>query len=403
MTKHILVISQYFYPEPFRINDICLEWVARGYKVTVLTGIPNYPEGKFYPGYSWSKKRKETWNGIDIIRIPLIARGKRAVGLMLNYLSFLVSGFFWKLFAKVDADLVFTFEVSPMTQALIGVWYAKRKKIPHYIYVQDLWPESVISVTGVKSSLVIRPINKMVDYIYRNSQKILVTSPSFAKVVAQRVQEPEKVVYWPQHAEEFYRPVPRRPIPEIPEDGRFKIIFTGNIGQAQGLGVLPQTAKLLKEKGISSVQFVLVGDGRYKETLLTQIRETDVEDMFLMIPRQPAERIPYMLAACDAAFISFMEDPLFEKTIPAKLQSYMACGMPIVAAASGETARIIEEARCGICVQIGNSQALAAGVEEMMNAENKNDLSKSARAYFEEHFEKQRLMDQFEETILRKF
>lgn len=399
MPKHILVISQYFYPEPFRINDMCHEWVKRGYKVTVLTGIPNYPEGKFYPGYSWVKGRKENWNGVQVIRIPLIARGKNPVGLVLNYLSFLVSGFFWQLFANIDADCVFTFEVSPMTQALIGVWYAKRKKIPHYIYVQDLWPENVEIVTGIKCPLVINPINKMVDYIYKNSKRILVTSPSFAQVIEQRVDDPDKVVYWPQYAEEFYRPVPRCPIPEIPEDGCFKIIFTGNIGQAQGLDILPKTAKLLKERGKTDVRFVLVGDGRYKEALLAQIKENDVTDMFVMVPRQPAERIPYLLAACDAAFVSFMVDPLFEKTIPAKLQSYMACGMPVIAAANGETARIIKEAECGICVCVGDFEKLA---EKIANIEEKANLKQEAsrsRAYALKHFDKEMLMKQFDALV----
>lgn len=398
MTKHILVISQYFYPESFRINDICREWVARGYKVTVLTGIPNYPEGKFYPGYSWTKRRKENWNGVQIIRIPLFPRGKRSIGLVLNYLSFPFFGFFWKLFSKVDADLVFTFEVSPMTQALIGVWYAKRKKIPHYIYVQDLWPESVISVTGIKSPLVIRPINKMVDYIYRNSEKILVTSPSFVRVVGARVEDPEKVVYWPQYAEDFYQPVARMPIPEIPDDGCFKVIFTGNIGQAQGLSILPKAAKLLKERNITSVRFVLVGDGRYKQTLLEQMEENGVSDMFVMIPRQPAERIPQLLAACDAAFLSLLEDPLLENVIPAKLQSYMACGMPIVASAKGETARILAQAECGICCAVGDSEALAEAIAQMTEA-NLAAFAKNARKYYADHFEKQKLMDRFEELI----
>ncbi len=136
--KHILVISQYFYPETFRINDIATEWVKRGYKVTVVTGIPNYPEGKFYKGYGWFRNNREIWNGIEIIRIPIIPRGSNSIGLILNYLSFVVSGFFWKCFTRIKTDYVFIFEVSPMTQALFGVWYARRRKIPCYIYVQDL-------------------------------------------------------------------------------------------------------------------------------------------------------------------------------------------------------------------------------------------------------------------------
>ena len=202
-SKHILVISQYFYPEPFRINDICQEWVKRGYKVTVITGIPNYPQGKFYDGYGFTKKRKEIWNGIDVIRIPLIPRGHNSIGLMLNYLSFVVSGAFWKTFTRIKADYVFSFEVSPMTQVLIGCWYAKKHKVPHYVYVQDLWPENVQSVIGINNSLVIKPIDKMVDYIYSHSDEIFATSPSFVETICNRKVKVDrkKVQYWPQYAE----------------------------------------------------------------------------------------------------------------------------------------------------------------------------------------------------------
>ena len=130
MKKHILVISQYFYPEQFRINDICVEWVSRGYKVTVITGIPNYPEGKFYENYSLFRNRKENYQEVEVVRLPLIPRGNSSIMLALNYLSFVVSGYFWKVFTRIKADAVFIFEVSPMTQALPGVWYAKKRKNP---------------------------------------------------------------------------------------------------------------------------------------------------------------------------------------------------------------------------------------------------------------------------------
>ena len=400
MQKHILVVSQYFYPESFRINDICQELVKRGHKVTVLTGIPNYPEGRFYPGYNWFRRRKETWNGVDIIRIPLFPRGKSSVGLILNYLSFVVSGFFWQLFAGVKADCVFTFEVSPMTQALIGVWYAKRKRIPHYLYVQDLWPENVEIVTGIHSKIVIAPISKMVDYIYSRCDKILATSPSFVTEIRKRVTDaPEKVIYWPQYAEEFYRPLERKHTKEIPEDGRFKIIFTGNIGQAQGLDVLPRAAKCLKDRGVKDICFVIVGGGRYKEQLLADIAVCNTDEMFLMVDRQPAEKIPELLAACDAAFASFMDDPLFEKTIPAKLQSYMACGMPVVAAAKGETERVIREAGCGVCSPIGDGEALARNIIALMKSTELSEQAACSRSYFETNFEKKNLMDKLEEML----
>lgn len=388
--KHILVISQYFYPEQFRINDMCAEWVKRGYKVTVLTGYPNYPQGEYYDGYGWFKKTKERWNGVDIIRIPLTARGQGSIKLAANYFSFVISGFFWAKTTRIKADYVFTFEVSPMTQALIGTWYSKRRKIPNYLYVQDLWPENVEIVTGIHSPLVIKPIEAMVNHIYKHCDVIFATSPSFVKEIQKRVSHKKnKVKYLPQYAEDFYKPVERKPVPEIPDDDSFKIIFTGNIGQAQGLDILPKTAKLLK--GEENVKFVIVGDGRNKDNFLKQIADNDVQDMFIMIDRQPPERIPELLAACDAAFISFMPDPLFEKTIPAKLQSYMACGMPIIASANGETKRVIEEAECGICVELGNEIALSGAIGKMLTTDLKSMKNKS-RAFFDNHFEKQKIM-----------
>lgn len=394
MTKHILVVSQYFYPEPFRINDICCELVKRGYEITVLTGIPNYPEGKFYPGYGWCEKRKEIWNGINIIRIPILPRGRSTMGLAFNYASFVVSGFFWQLFTKIKADYVFTFEVSPMTQALVGVWYAKRRKIKHCLYVQDLWPECVESVTGIHSKVLITPIRKMVDYIYKRCDTILATSPSFVEEIRKRlVDKKGKVKYWPQYAEEFYRPMEKKAVTEIPDDGKFKIVFTGNIGQAQGLDILPKAAKILKEQGIINVQFVIIGDGRYRVQLANEIAECKVQDMFLMIGRQPAQKIPEMLAACDVAFISYMKGGLFEKAIPAKLQSYMACGMPIIAAAKGEIKRVVDEAQCGICSTIDNEDDLSVVIKSMIDA----DLYKmklQSRRYFEAYFDKEHLIGQ---------
>ena len=412
----ILVICQYFHPEQFRINDICSEWVKRGYDVTVLTGIPNYPKGRFYEGYGLLKKRKEIWNGIKIIRIPLIPRGHTPVGMVLNYFSFPISGFFWNLFTKIKADYVFMFETSPMTQCKIGVKYAKKHRVPLYLYVQDLWPENVEIVTGIKSRLIIGPIDRMVDKIYAACDEIFVTSPSFVKAVTGRKRSvPEgKVHYWPQYAEEFYRIIDKenacmnvkrrladnkKNIEELWDDKTFKMAFTGNIGYAQGLQILPEAAKLLKEE--KNIKFVIVGDGRYKSKLLEEIHQSGVEDKFILIDRQPPEMIPDIIALCDAAYISFMDTELFTWTIPAKLQSYMACGMPIIASASGETKRIIEEADCGKCVPIGDAKALANAIQDMANQaeEERKIFGENAKEYFEANFTKQKLMDEFEQYL----
>jgi glycosyltransferase involved in cell wall biosynthesis len=386
--SRILVISQYFYPEQFRINDMCQEWVKRGHKVTVVTGIPNYPQGEFYKGYGWFKNRHETWNGVEIIRLPLIARGQGSIRLALNYLSFVVSGFFWSHFTGLKADYVFTFEVSPMTQALLGVWFAKRRKVPNYLYVQDLWPENVEIVTGIHSKAVLGPISRMVNYIYKRCDAIFATSPSFVTDIQKRCPgQEQKVHYLPQYAEDFYKPAARQGSSKV-----FTIAFTGNIGKAQGLEILPKTASLLKGK--ANVNFTIVGDGRNKAELIKQIEQNDVGDMFTLVDRQPAEKIPAILAECDAAFISFMDTPLFAKTIPAKLQSYMACGMPIVASACGETERIVCEANCGVCAPIGDAEALAQAILGLINNPALPQMGKNAVEYSKVQFSKVKLMDE---------
>ena len=236
--KHILVVSQYFYPEQFRINDICEQWVKDGYEVTVLTGIPNYPQGDFYDGYGISKRRKETWRGIEIIRIPICPRKTGKVKLALNYMSFVVSGLFWSLFTKLKADVVFIYEVSPVTQALPGVWYAKRRKIPCYLYVLDLWPENVESVLGIHNKFILGAIGTLVDYIYKRCDIIFTSSRSFIEKIKNRGVKKEKLEFWPQYAEEFYQKYDGKFECEIPRDGVLNLTFAGNIGYAQGLDVL---------------------------------------------------------------------------------------------------------------------------------------------------------------------
>ncbi len=392
--KHILVISQYFYPENFRINDMASEWVKRGYKVTVLTGIPNYPQGEYYDGYDLKHHRQENWHGMDIIRIPLVPRGHNAVGMILNYMSFVSSGMIWNIVNKIEANYVFTFEVSPMTQALIGCRYAKKHHVPHYLYVQDLWPENVEIVTGITNPLVIKPINKMVDYIYKHTDQIFTTSPSFVDAIVNREVpvDPQKVHYWPQYAEEFYHPVEDPKVEELQGNEAFKVIFTGNIGYAQGLDILPKAASHLKGENI---QFVIVGDGRYKEELLDEIHARGLDDLFIFTGRKDAQDVPNYLSACDVAFLSFMDTPLFTKTIPAKLQSYMACAMPIVAVADGETKRIINEANCGYCSAFGDDQGLAE-ILIKMKKENLSELGKHSLDYFNSHFTKKMLMDEID-------
>lgn len=402
LKKHILVIAQYFYPEQFRINDICAEWVKKGYQVTVITGIPNYPQGKYYDGYGIQKNRKETYEGVNIVRIPLIPRGNNSIMLALNYASFVVSGFFWKVFTKIKADYVFIYEVSPMTQALPGVWYAKKRKIPCYLYVTDLWPENVEIVAGVTNKKVLTAIGTMVDYIYNRCHRIFTSSESFIEAIASRGIEKDKIEFWPQYAEDYYRPVDKKQtkISEIPKDERFNIVFAGNIGFAQGLSILPETAKFLKDAEIK-VRFNIVGDGRFKETLKNEVESHHVMDYFNFVDKQPATRVPDFMAVCDAALISLSESKVFAITLPAKTQSCLACGIPIIVSADGEVQNVIKKANAGVCSDAGDAKGLANNIATLVNLpdEKRKELGQNAREYYQNNFNKTELLKRMDKWL----
>jgi Glycosyltransferase len=400
--KHILVIAQYFYPEQFRINDICTEWIKRDYKVTVITGIPNYPKGRYFNGYGLFKKRKEIYNGIEIIRIPLIPRGCNSIMLALNYLSFVISGLFWSLFTKIKAEVVFIYEVSPMTQALPGVWYANRRKIPCYLYVTDLWPENVEILSGIKNKNILNLIGTMVDYIYKRCNRIFTSSENFIKAINNRGIPIDKIEFWPQYAEDFYTPLKREKVsvPEVCQDDVFNIIFAGNIGVSQGLDILPKTAKKLKEKNIK-IRFNIVGDGRFKETLINLVNDYGVADMFNFIMKQPATRIPEFMAVCDAALICLSRSKAFSITLPAKTQSCLACGIPIIVSADGEIQNVIDEAKAGVCSDAGNADMLAMKIIEL-KSKSKDELTQMAQNAYEYskfNFNKDNLLNRMDEII----
>lgn len=400
--KHLLVISQYFYPEQFRINDICEEWIKQGYEVTVITGIPNYPQGKFYEGFGLFRKRQEKYKGINIIRVPIIPRGHNSIMLILNYLSFVVSGWLWMLFTRIKADYVFIYEVSPMTQALPGVWYAKKRKIPCYLYVTDLWPENVEYVTGISNKTIINILHKMVDYIYKGNDIIFTSSRSFISAIKLRGIEDDKIKFWPQYAEDFYKPAIEPSHSEIPGDDSFKIIFAGNLGYAQGLEVLPETAMILKNKN-QQVKFVIVGDGRAKAQLSKLIIDNGLTNYFTFLDKRPPQKIPELIAVCDVTLICLSKSKVFEITLPAKTQSCLACGKPILVCADGEIQEVITNAKAGLCANASDSGMLADKIMEFMKMDKQtlSEMSTNAIEYSNTFFNKEILLNEMDQYFIR--
>ncbi len=412
---NILVVSQYYAPEPFRVADVCRDLVARGHAVTVLCGIPNYPDGRYYRGYSLTRRRRETLDGVRVIRSWLIPRGRGGkAGLIANYLSFMVSAWLRHFrLARQGFDAVFCYEVSPLTMAVPAVAVARRARVPLTLYLTDLWPENVAAVNGVRSPRLLAAIGRLAAWIYRHCDRVLVPSRSFAGRVQARGMPPDRVVYWPQYAEDHYVPHERGEVE--PDDAaerhpalarmaacHFPVVFTGNIGAAQGLDVLIAAARLLPPS-LDAV-FFLVGDGRARAALAARVDEAgpSVAARVVFCGRVPSGQIPLFLAQAGAALLTLAPDPVFSLYLPTKLQTYLASGVPILCAADGAAADLVHEAQAGLVAPAGNAPALAAAVVALaaLPASARATMARRGRAYFEQAFAKTARMDQLEHILL---
>lgn len=395
MRKRILVITQYFYPENFRINDLVLELKNRGHEITVLTGLPNYPKGEYFEGYSVEKNCDEIWNDIHVYRCKLRPRKTGSLNLVRNYFSF-VKAANKKLKELEDKkfDLIYVFEVSPITVALPAIKFKKKKHIPIIINIQDLWPENIIAVAGITNSIIIGLINIMVNYIYKHCDIILTASPSFVSKIQERVEDKDKVRYWPQYStvEKTNEEV------DIYDKDYFNIVFTGNIGEAQGIDLAIEAARELKEEKIC---WHFVGDGRNRAKLENLVREYGLENTVKFYGFHPENEVPKYLKNADAALLILKPNPVFEMTIPAKLQTYLACGVPILGCVSGEGKRIIEESGAGIVSDSVSVSDLIKVCREFLDLK-QSDLDKykdMAFCYGKDKFNKNTLIIFLEELM----
>lgn len=393
----ILVVTQYFYPENFRVNILCKELAERGHHVTVLTGYPQYPQGEIYEGYGFDIPYEKIWNGVNIERVKMKPRGKNPVGLLMNMVSFVTEANKWVKNCNEKYDAVYVFEVSPVTVGLPAVKYKKKFGTPIFFNVQDLWPENVEIVLGIHNKVVIGIINRIVDKIYNASDKILCASRGFIRNIKARGVDPDKLVFWPQFCETPH--VVGTTAPECYDDKYFNIVFTGNVGDAQGLDLLVDTAEKLVGEDI---KWFIVGDGRTKQTLQDQVNERKLEENVQFIGRVSVEEANRYVHHADCAYLSFKDNKLFEMTIPAKLQTYLACGTPILAAAGGECAEIIRDSKCGI-VSEQNSDALYEAVKQMIEIsdEDKALMKENAKKCFNDNFTVDDLITQLENLMER--
>ena len=391
----ILVFSQYFYPENFRINTLCRELVQRGHEVTVVTGYPQYPIGRIYDGYGFDIPYEMEWKGVKIVRVKVHARGKTPFGMLRNCIDYVRQANAWVRACEERFDAVYVFEVSPVTVGLPAVTYKEKFGVPMFFNLQDLWPENVEEVLGIRFKPLSWYLGRIVDKIYAGSDKILCASRGFVKNLTDRGVPESKLVFWPQFCLEPALEGKQRP--EVYSQDTFNIVFAGNLGDAQGLDLMVEAAAELKGSGI---RWYLVGDGRAKERLQKQVGEYGVQEDVIFLGRVSEDEANRYVHFADCAYLSFKNNKIFNMTIPAKLQTYLACGTPVLAAAGGETAQLIRSSGCGIVAeQEKTALAQAAREAAALTREQREQMSAAARRYYDGHFVMDTLVDQLLELM----
>lgn len=397
----ILIVTQYYFPENFKSNDLSFELQKRGHDVTVLTGLPNYPEGKLFEGYGVFKNRKQLINGVKIIRSLLLLRGKGGgVRLFLNYFSFAffasLKAFFLNFSNKYDAVIVH--EPSPITQFYPALLLKKLQNVPVYFWVMDLWPESLEVAGGVKNKFVLQFFKNMVIRFYENSEKILITSNGFRKSILEKGDFADKLEYFPNWAEDAISEGDVNfLIPELPIG--FKVMFAGNVGEAQDLEAIMEAALELKNQ--NEIKFIIVGDGRKMPYVQDFIQKNNLENTIQTVGRFPVEAMASFFAKADVMLVSLKDDKIFNLTVPAKVQAYMSASKPIVAMLNGEGAEIIEEANCGLAVPAGNSKKLAETILKMseLPLAELEQMGINSRRFFLENYQLSSCIDNLERIL----
>jgi len=401
----ILIVSQYFWPEEFRINDLAVDLVKRGH-VVVLTGKPNYPKGKIYEGYGFLSHTKDSYHGVEIFRVPLIPRGSGSgLRLAINYVSFILAASLFVLCHRKKYDVSFTFAISPITQAYPALLHKRIFKSKACVWVQDLWPESVTAAGKMSSNNVMKCLDRMVRNIYDRTDKVLVQSEAFIQSIHEKGVMDSKIKYMPNWAEDLYcdnSNVVNEKYQHLIPTG-FRIMFAGNIGEAQDFESIVKAAELTKQ--YPEIKWVIVGDGRKKSWAEREVAQLGLQNNVVFLGRFSVEDMPNFFCHADLMLVTLKDEDIFSMTIPGKVQSYMAFGKPIVGMLNGIGAKVIQEADCGYISNAGDYISLAQNVIDSYLAKSDilNKKGNNGKLYYNQYFSKEviidNLLDTFQELI----
>jgi len=383
----VLVISQHFWPESFRINGFVEDLRDAGVEVCVLTGQPNYPAGKTFPGYRWYRAASERHpSGYDICRVPLIPRGHGGhVRLALNYLSFILSGIIWGtwLLRRRRFDILFVYGTSPILQGFVGAWLRPVKRAKLVLWVQDIWPDVLAASGYVRRPFLLKLVGRLVGLLYRRADLILSQSAAFVPSI-EKMSGRVPVQYFPNPGEREGLAEPAAAPVTLP--AKFNIVFAGNLGTAQALDAIVEAADLLR--GNEDIHFTLFGSGSMDQWLAAEVAARRLPNLSLG-GRLAPEAMPAVYRQASALLLTLIDDEMVARTVPSKLQSYLRAGVPIIAAAGFEVARIVEEAGAGIVCAPQDAAALAKAAVAMESAseEDRRRMGQSAQAYYQANFD----------------
>lgn len=399
---HILVVSQYFWPEDFRINELVKQLVVRGHEVTVLTGVPNYPDGMIFREFQDEPSRFECYHGARVVRAPMILRGKSKAQLVANYISFALGASFrgYQVLRHDNVDVIFVFEPSPVTVGVPAAVLSQILDAPIAFWVLDQWPEAIAASGAIKSKVLLRMVGWLVRFLYSRCDLILAQSKSLLPLIARYCRAGQQTAYLPNWVESTYETVLRKRGTEVPErDGCFSVMFAGNIGASQDFPAILNAAELLRFD--SRIRWLIVGDGRDAGWVRAEIARRELHEQVLMLGRHPQVEMPTMFGRASALLVSLRSDPVLALTVPGKIQTYLAMGLPVIGMLDGEGARLIEEAGAGLTCASGDFQGLAALIRSMasMTDEERVRMGESGRTYVMREFDRDTLINQIEAML----
>ncbi len=395
----ILIVSQYFWPENFRINDLVSALIERGHTITVLTGKPNYPSGKVFEDFGKQPSRYANYAGAQVVRVPMLARGQGSIRLLLNYITFALSASVvgpWKLRGQ-NFDAIFGYEPSPITVGLPAIVLRKVKSAPLVFWVLDLWPQTLDAIGIVKSPWGLNLVGKLVSYIYERCDLILGQSKSFVPEIAKYAGKSARIAYFPSWAESLFSFADVGPSPLVPPFPQgTSVLFAGNVGEAQDFPAILGAAEQLKDH--PTIRWLIVGDGRKYDWVRSEVVRRGLSSCVLLFGRHPVNAMPSFFVHATALLVSLTNRPIFALTIPGKLQSYLASGLPVLAMLDGEGANIVKAGGAGFTCSAGDSLGLAKAVLQLAasSTETKIQMGKNGMALAEREFDRNVLVSQLE-------